>query len=81
LQFFRRHGIENPEMAVERRTISGRLQVMITKHCLKYELGFCPKYGGTSPSHLTEPYILQDGANRFELEFDCRNCMMRVFKM
>ena len=79
MQFFKRHGIENPEMAVEKRPESGRLQVMTTKHCLKYELGFCPKFGGSSPSHLTEPFFLLDGANRFELEFDCRNCMMKVF--
>ncbi len=81
VKFFRHHGIENPEMAVEKRQVSGRLLVMTTKHCLKYELGFCPKFGGTSPTQFTEPFFLQDGANRFELEFDCRNCMMKVFKM
>jgi putative protease len=79
IQFFLRHGIENPEMAVEIRPVTGRLQVMTTKHCLKYELGFCPKFGGSSPSRLTEPFFLQDGANRFELGFDCRNCMMKVY--
>jgi 23S rRNA 5-hydroxycytidine C2501 synthase len=81
VQFFRRHGLENPEMAIERRNVTGRLQVMTTKHCLKYELGYCPKFGGTFPTNLTEPFFLQDGANRFELEFDCRNCMMKVFTM
>ncbi len=81
VKFFRRHGIENSEMAVEKRQVSGRLLVMTTKHCLKYELGFCPKFGGTSPTQFTEPFFLQDGANRFELEFDCRKCMMKVFKM
>jgi putative protease len=81
LQFYRRHGLENPEMAVEKRIVTGRLQVMTTKHCLKYELGYCPKFGGTNPSGLSEPFVLDDGANHFELEFDYRNCMMQVFKM
>lgn len=81
MQFYRRHGIDKPEMAVERRTVTGRLQVMTTKHCLKHELGYCPKFGGTSPSGLSEPFVLNDGANHFELEFECRNCMMKIFTM
>jgi putative protease len=80
VQFYRRHGIENPVMGVEKREIKGRLQVMLTKHCLQYELGFCPRYGGTFPAHFAQPFFLKDGATRFELEFDCKNCMMKVFK-
>jgi len=80
VQFYRRHGIERPEMGVEKRVLSGRLQVMITKHCLQHELGYCQKFGGIFPSHLSLPFTLQDGANRFELEFDCKNCLMKVYK-
>ena len=67
-------------MGVEKREITGRLQVMITKHCLQYELGYCSKFGGTFPAHLALPFYLKDGLNRFELEFDCKNCMMKIFK-
>ena len=80
MQFYRRHGIENPEMGVEKRESTNRLQVMITKHCLQHELGFCKRFGGEFPSHLSEPLFLWDGESRFELEFDCRNCMMKIFK-
>jgi 23S rRNA 5-hydroxycytidine C2501 synthase len=80
VQFYLHHGIENPEIAVEKRVVTGRLQVMITKHCLQYELGYCKRFGGEFPTGLTEPFFLQDGANRFELEFDCRKCMMKVFR-
>jgi len=80
LQFFRRHGIENPAMGVEKRVPTGRLQVMITKHCLQHELGFCKKFGGSFTSGYSLPFSLQDGTNRFELEFDCKNCLMRVFR-
>jgi putative protease len=80
LQFFRRHGIENPVMGVEKWIATGRLQVMITKHCLQHELGFCKKFGGSFPSGYTLPFSLQDGTNRFELEFDCPHCLMRVFR-
>jgi len=80
LQFFRRHGIENPAMAVEKRIAAGRLQVMITKHCLQHELGFCKKFGGHFPSGYTLPFSLRDGKELFELEFDCAHCLMRVFR-
>jgi putative protease len=79
MQFYRRHGMEQPEMGVEKRNLTGRLQVMTTKHCLQHELGFCKRFGGKFPSHLAEPFFLQDGVNRFELEFDCKNCMMKIF--
>ncbi len=80
MQFYRRHGIEFPEMAVEKRAVTGRLQVMITRHCIQHELGFCKRFGGTFPDEFTLPFSLKDGSNSFELEFDCRICMMRVFK-
>ena len=79
-QFYSRHGIKKPELGVEKRIVNGRLQVMVTKHCLRYELGYCLKFGGSFPSHLAEPFTLLDGTNRFELEFDCRNCLMKIFK-
>ncbi len=79
-QFYRKHGIENPEMGVEKRVVTGKLQVMITKHCLQYELGYCARFGGKFPSEFAEPFYLTDGSTRFELEFDCKNCMMRIFK-
>jgi putative protease len=80
MQFYRRHGLEKPEPGVEKRILSGRLQVMLTKHCLQYELGYCSRFGGKFPAGLKEPFFLLDGVNRFELAFDCRNCMMKVFK-
>ncbi len=78
LQFFRRHGVEKPVMGIENGGERDRLQVMVTKHCLQHELGFCARFGGTFPANLTEPFILQDGSIRFELRFDCKNCLMRI---
>lgn len=80
MQFFRRHGLALPEKAVEKRAVTGRLQVMITKHCIQHELGFCKRFGGTFPNGFALPFTLNDGPNSFELEFDCKICMMRVFK-
>jgi len=80
MKFYRRHGVTDPQLGVEKRQVTGRLQVMITRHCLQHELGFCQRFGGTFPPQFTLPFSLQDGAYRFELGFDCKNCMMRIFK-
>lgn len=80
MQFYRRHGLELPETAVEKRAATGRLQVMITKHCIQHELGFCKRFEGTFPDEFSLPFSLNDGSSVFELEFDCMICMMRVFK-
>ena len=80
MQFYRRHGLELPETAVEKRVVTGRLQVMITKHCIQHELGFCRRFGGTFPDEFALPFFLKDGISVFELEFDCKVCLMRVFK-
>jgi putative protease len=80
MQFFRHHGLELPEMAVEKRAVTGRLQVMITKHCIQHELGFCKRFEGTFPDEFSLPFSLEDGSSVFELEFDCKLCLMRVFK-
>ncbi len=79
VKFYRRHGVDNPSLGVEKRPLYGRLQIMITKHCLQHELGFCHRYGGNFPSQFSLPFYLQQEAKRFELEFDCKNCLMKVF--
>lgn len=53
---------------------------MITKHCLTFELGCCPKEKGSKKIFYTEPLLLDDGKHTFELQFDCRQCVM-IIKM
>ena len=78
LQFFRRHGVENPEMAFEKLSDYRGKTVMTTRHCLKFQLGFCPKCGGAKPEHFSEPFLLNDGKNELKLDFDCAQCVMKV---
>lgn len=78
LKFYQRHGVENPEMAFEKQSIRQRQTVMTTKHCLKFQMGFCPKYGGKKPLNFSEPFFLNDGVNELQLDFDCLQCVMKV---
>jgi putative protease len=77
-QFYQRHGVENPDGAFEKLAKIDGQTVMTMKHCLKFQMGFCTKYGGTKPMNFTEPYFLNDGKNELKLDFDCQQCVMKV---
>ena len=76
-KFYRGLGATVTERAAE---VSGPVKpgstVMTTRYCLRREMGACLKEGGAEK--LKEPLKLVTGPNRFELEFDCRNCRMNV---
>jgi 23S rRNA 5-hydroxycytidine C2501 synthase len=78
MQFYRRHGVENPGDAFEKQPEIHGKTVMTMKHCLKFQLGFCPRYGGIKPLNFSEPFWLNDGKNELRLDFDCLQCVMKV---
>lgn len=48
--------------------------LMTCKHCIKFAMGWCGK--------RTDPLYLQlENGIRFRLEFDCRNCQMKLMKV
>jgi len=77
-QFYIRHGVENPEMAFEKQSDPHGKIVMTTKHCLKFQMGICPKFGGKIAINFSEPFSLNDGINDLRLDFDCIQCVMKV---
>jgi len=56
--------------------------VMITKHCLRFSHGMCPKEAkgviGVQGTVTAEPMTLINGNDRFTLKFDCKPCEMHV---
>ena len=48
--------------------------LMTCHHCIRYANGMCSKETGQKAT----PLYIRNGANTFRLEFDCRNCLMRV---
>jgi putative protease len=76
-RFYKRHEVEIMEPAFEAlEDIAGR-EVMQTKHCLRYELDACPRYG-RAHRNLKEPLRISDGQHAYELKFDCEACRMSV---
>lgn len=75
--FYRNHGVTEIEQGFEVKAQEG-VPLMFTKHCIKYESGWCPKEGYKSP--LNEPLYLKNNDQMFELTFDCKLCEMRISK-
>lgn len=54
-------------------------ELMVTKHCIKYELGNCPKEAiQNEVVNIRYPIYLTDNANKYLLEFDCKECVMKI---
>ncbi|MBP1672282.1 MAG: peptidase [Bacteroidetes bacterium] len=65
--------------AYEKGNHDGPDLLMQCKHCIKYTLGFCPKeHQNETP--FREPFILEHQKIRFELQFDCKECVMLVYR-
>ncbi|MDE5841093.1 MAG: U32 family peptidase, partial [Muribaculaceae bacterium] len=77
-RFYRDHGVEKIERAIEASPSSGRKgrRLMTTRHCILRELGMCKKEKG--PGKYSEPLMLSTGKDTFMLEFNCRDCEMHL---
>jgi putative protease len=80
--FYERAGGQVLEPAAElQESLRGRV-VMTTRHCLKYELGWCRVHPNPEPwKRLPEPQgplFLENGPTRLECRFDCARCRMEL---
>ncbi len=83
--FYQRHGATIAEHGVEETHKYDGKALMTTKYCLRYELGMCLRQTATTnnrePKPPTGPLYLRNNKNRFLLEFDCKQCLMRVIAL
>lgn len=81
-QFYAKHGVKMIAKAYEANEELGEVPVMITKHCLRFSHGLCPKEAkgviGVQGTVTAEPMTLINGNDRFTLKFDCKPCEMHV---
>ena len=52
--------------------------LMQCRHCIRYSLGYCVKWGGQTPTWREPLFLELPDKRRFRLEFDCKNCQMNV---
>lgn len=79
--FYHDHGVENIEPAYECRPVDDAA-LMFTRFCLKKQWGRCPREATLSPdkSAWKEPLYLQYRDTLLRVEFDCRQCQMRLYR-
>jgi 23S rRNA 5-hydroxycytidine C2501 synthase len=72
-KFYIQAGVEQISEAYENAPPKTKHVVMTTKHCICEALGKC-----LLNHRLETPLFLSDGKNKYELEFDCKRCEMKV---
>ena len=76
-EFYCEHGATQIESAIEvQKEINGEIVVMNTRYCLRREMGCCLKK--PNGKKWDGPLYLQSANNRFRLDFDCKECRMKV---
>ncbi len=78
--FYKKCGVENIEKAFELQKDFDGKTLMVTKHCLRYEFGKCPKLV-KSIDNKPGPLYLVDNNRKYSLEFNCQRCEMKVVLM
>ena len=73
-QFYENHGVTHIDDGLEKTMQDGEIAVMTTKHCIRYANGLCSKEIGKPAT----PLYINNDRGRFRLDFDCKNCCMKV---
>ncbi len=78
-EFYRSHNVSQIEPALELQVSKkGEKRVVMTcRHCILRELNMCKRQ---SQFKYKEPLQLSSSDNLLTLEFDCKNCEMKVLK-
>lgn len=80
--FYQKHGVKLIAAAYEANKELDEVPLMITKHCLRFSHGLCPKEAkgviGVQGTVTAEPMTLINGNDKFTLKFDCKPCEMHV---
>ncbi|MGL4806228.1 MAG: DUF3656 domain-containing protein, partial [Bacteroidales bacterium] len=76
--FYEQRGFTRIQPAFEIQS-QENVPLMFMKHCIRYSLGCCSKIKGNKEK-LKEPLYLVNKSTRLRLEFDCKQCEMRIYK-
>lgn len=79
-EFYLKHRatLIEPALEVSKNRLD-EIQVMTTRYCLRRELGACMRTPDSKK--LVTPLTLKSGNLFYRLDFDCKNCRMKVFQI
>ena len=75
--FYKQHGVNTIEPGFELSSERENKVLMRTKYCIKYELGKCYKLSGDNQGLNKRLFLVNKKVN-LKLDFDCRNCEMKI---
>lgn len=75
--FYTNHGVRQVAPAYEQAPVD-KAVLMFCKHCLRYSMGWCPIHQRERSPYKEPYYLVSTDGKRFRLEFDCKNCQMKV---
>jgi putative protease len=76
-QFYNRHGVSQFEDAFELQCDNGGKEVMVTRYCILFEMGYCN--GAKTELKISRDLYLQDRTQRYPIVFNCQKCEMKIF--
>ncbi len=77
-RFYEAHGVTHTAPAFELAPPQDAA-LMFCKHCLRYSMGWCPVHHQVRPPFREPYYLTSSDGRRFRLQFDCKNCQMKVY--
>ena len=77
VSFYEEHGVQRIAMVYEKEAVENAV-LMFCKHCLRYSMGWCPIHQRVRSPFKEPYYLMSNDGKRFRLEFDCKNCQMKV---
>lgn len=75
--FYATHGVQRVAPAYEQTPVD-KAVLMFCKHCLRYSMGWCPIHQRERSPYKEPYYLVSADGKRFRLDFDCKNCQMKV---
>jgi putative protease len=72
-EFYRRHGVQKIQNAFEIENSAENKILIISKYCIRYELGLCRR------GHNEDLFLLNN-KQKFRVSFDCQRCEMKIIK-
>ena len=77
VSFYQDHGVQPVAEAYEKTQLEDAI-LMFCKHCLRYSMGWCHIHQRERSPYKEPYYLVSNDGKRFRLEFDCKNCQMKV---
>ena len=75
-EFYAEHAVATIADAFEKQAVRGA-ELMRCRHCIRFMLNECPKYGNT-PKYRAPYYMRLSDGQTFRADFDCARCEMTI---